>query len=240
MQPVSVILLAYNEREVIECVIRDNYDNVISKIPGSELIIAEDGSTDGTKEIIDKLKDEIPLRVVTGSGRKGYIKAFRDALTLPKLDLIFFSDASGKHKAEDYWKMLAVLEDSDVVIGYKRHRRDPLYRVVMSRIFNYLVNKYFGVHFHDINCGYRLMKKKAVQTILNDEWLFKDLINTELTLRMVAHRFKVNEVQVQHQPRAAGPSRGLPISIIPRAIYRTLKRFPILKREMKSMGGANQ
>ena len=50
-KPISIVILAHNEVEIIETVISEFYNKIIKKLPGSELIIAEDGSTDGTKEI---------------------------------------------------------------------------------------------------------------------------------------------------------------------------------------------
>lgn len=90
--PVSVILIAYNEAEVIEKEVEGFYREVVEKLPGSELIVAEDGSTDGTGEILRELAVRLPIRLVQGRERKGYKQALLDALQLPRHEWVLFSD----------------------------------------------------------------------------------------------------------------------------------------------------
>lgn len=235
MEPVSAIILTYNEAEVVEGVARGIYGEVVRKIPGSEFIIAEDGSTDGTKEILARIVPEMPgTRLVEGKQRKGYTRAYKDALRLCTNGLIFFSDSSGKHDPRDFWKLAEKINEYDMVIGYKARRQDPYYRVLMSRVFNFLVSRYFGCHFRDINSGFRLMKRRAIQRVLDEDWHMKHLINFEFTLRVLGHGYRVVEVPVTHNPRAHGPSRGLPLKKIPEAVAMALRTFPKLKRELRA------
>ena len=68
----SIVILVWNEADVIEEVVKDYYSKIICKSPGSELIVAEDGSDDGTKEILTKLATELPIKLIMGEKRKGY------------------------------------------------------------------------------------------------------------------------------------------------------------------------
>jgi len=242
MEPVSAVILVHNEAPVIEEVCRGIYNEVVQKIPGSEFVIAEDGSTDGTKEILKRIVPRMAgARLIEGKERKGYTRAYKDALRLCLNELIFFSDSSGKHDPADFWKLAEKIEECDMVIGCKAGRQDPFYRVLMSRVFNFLVSRYFGCHFRDINSGFRLMKKRAIQDVLGEDWHMKHLINFEFTLRVMAHGFRVVEIPVTHRPRAHGTSRGLPLKKIPAAIFMALRTFPELKSEMSRMrmsGGA--
>ena len=123
------------------------------------------------------------------------------------------------------------------VIGCKADRRDPFYRVAMSRVFNLLVSRYFGHRFRDINSGFRLMRREAIAPVLEEEWRMKHLINFEFTLRALGHGARIAEVPVRHSRRKHGPSRGLPLKKIPEAISMALRAFPALKREI---GGAKR
>ncbi len=234
--PVSVLLLAFNEREVIEGVVRECWTKVVQKLPGSELIVAEDGSTDGTSELLRELAKELPIRLVQSRDRKGYTRALRDALGLAEKELVFFSDSSGKHDPGDFWLLYDALGDGDMVIGYKHPRRDPFYRIVLTRAFNGLVNLYFGVRFRDINSGFRLMRRRAVERVLRDEWRMKHLISFELTLRMALRGLKVVQAPVSHRGREHGPSRGLPIKKIPEAVAQALRAFPLIKADCRDGG----
>jgi len=232
-EPVSVLLVCYNEAEIIEEVVRDFYSKIISKVPGSELIIAEDGSTDGTKEILKNLSAELPA-LVWDEGKKGrgYIEAYKHGVQVAKNDLILFCDASGKHDANDFYRMLPLVSQTDLVIGYKEHRADPFYRVIMSRTFNFLVNKYFDVNFNDINCPMRLFRKNAFLKVAADQWLSKAIINFEVTLRFINHGYKVTQIPITHYPRTNGDSRGLPFKTLPKTVMKVLKTMPILKKEL--------
>ena len=138
--PVSVVILAHNEVEVIETVVNDFYREVVLKNPSSELIVAEDGSTDGTKEILAEMqKTMTQLRWVEGKERRGYVEAFKEALLLPVNEIILYCDASGKHSASDFWKMEPFIDNHDMVLGYKESRADPLYRILSERSSTFLL-----------------------------------------------------------------------------------------------------
>src|SRR3989344_4615711 len=224
MEPISLIMLVHNEAETIEKVIRDYYDMVVGKIPGSEFIVAEDESTDGTQAILSRLAKEIPLCLVQGDGRKGYARAFRDALALPGKEIIFLSDSGGKHDPMDFWKLYEEIGEVDMVIGVKTNRQDSWFRRFLTRGYNQVVNLYFGSDFHDIDSGFRLVKKSVVRAALKSVWIFPELIASEFSLRIYAQGFKIKEVPVSYQARR-GPSRGLPLKKIPGAIWQVLSRF---------------
>ena len=94
---ISIIVPVYNEVEILEYLIKELYENVYVKFENITFIIAEDGSNDGTKKLLDELKNIYPIKLVSSSDRKGYVKAFLDALKIAKTEWVFFCDSSGKH-----------------------------------------------------------------------------------------------------------------------------------------------
>jgi glycosyltransferase involved in cell wall biosynthesis len=239
--PVSIVLLVHNEAEVIEGVIRDFHAKVISKVPGSEIVVAEDGSTDGTKEILHRLCGDIPeLRLEEGKEKRGYANAFKKAMALPRHELILFCDASGKHDPDDFWPMYQQIPAYDMIVGYKVRRQDPFYRIILTKVFNQCVNRYFGVSFRDIDCPLRLIRKQAFQKVAEVPWLQTSLINFEVTVRMVRMGFRVKEVPVKHFARKHGSSRGLPIRTIPKVVLTTLRNFPEIKRSLANPPSIHQ
>ena len=236
VQLVSVITLVFNEATVIEDVLRGLHEAVILRLPGSELIVAEDGSQDGTKEILQRLEQEIAIRLISGEQRKGYVQAYRDALGLARHDWVFFSDSGGKHDPADFWKLHQHIPEYDLVQGSKVNRQDAFYRLLLTRAFNWILNHYFGVDFHDIDCGFRLFSRQLALDLQCQDWIFGDLINSELTLRAVYRGYRAKEVPVSHFARKSGPSRGLPPRKIPRVILQTLRRLPLLKDTLTQPG----
>lgn len=232
MKGVSVVTLVHNEAEVIEGVIRGIHKSIISKMPDSEIIVCEDGSTDGTKEILVKLRKDIPFQLYMGSERKGYTRALRDALSLAKGEFIFFTDSDAQHNPEDFWKLSEKIADHDLVTGYKLDRKDGLFRSVISKSMNTIIGILFGLWIRDINCGFKLFRRELIDEILKEKWFFPDCIMTELVIRIHKMRGRIIEVPVEHRARL-GVSRSLPFSRLPKSSLGVLSNLIKLKLSIK-------
>lgn len=236
-EPVSVILIAYNEAEVIEREVEGFYREVVETLPGSELIVAEDGSTDGTGEILRKLADRLPIRLVQGPARKGYKQALLDALELPRHEWVLFSDTGGKFNPEDFWKLEPHRDQADLIVAVKVSRRDQPYRRLMTWGFNLLVSQYFGFRVRDVDSGFRLYRRDLARSIIGKKLIFHDLINTEITLRMLSGGAALQEVPVIASARP-NQSRGMPPRRIPAVIFHVLSVLPALRRDLKEQQAA--
>ena len=166
MKSLSVVIPVYNEAEVTEDVILGFYKHVINKYKDSVLIVAEDGSTDGTKEILKKLKKKIPMRLVMGDERKGYLRAVKDALMLADSDLVFFSDSDNTHDPRDFWKLMKNINGCDIATGVRKNRKDAFYRIFLSAAYNSIIRFVFGVDAKDTNVGFKLMRKEVAKDIV--------------------------------------------------------------------------
>jgi glycosyltransferase involved in cell wall biosynthesis len=230
-----VIINVFNEAETIEEDLRGIHVRIISKLPGSELIVAEDGSHDGTKEILERLKTELGIIHSTSLERKGYAKAFRDAVMLAKNPYIFFSDTGGKHDFEDFWRLYEHCENNALVSGVRHGRQDQIYRRVLTWGYNFLLRQYFGVSLHDADAGFRIYQTEVIRKIANEPWLNRNLISSELALRVIYSGFYVKEVPVSYRQRSS-TSRGLPASKIPKVVMSVLGNFSTLKKTLTSPG----
>lgn len=221
---VSIVLPVHNEKEGIEEVIKAIHKNVFSKLQDAEFIVAEDGSTDGTKEVLAKLAKEIPIKLVSSNDRKGYAKAVYDALGLAAKEVVFFLDSDGQHKESDFWKLLPFINDFDIITGYKCPRSDPPVRLFISRVMNTLIFFMFGVFFRDINSGFKLFRREALKTLLS-KYEGLDFISTEFLIKACLLNMQVAEVPVLHYERKFGESRGLPASKLPAKITKLFLDF---------------
>ena len=231
--PVSVIINVYNEASIIENEILSIHSKILSKLPGSELIIAEDGSSDGTKEIIIKYVHELGVIHSTSVERKGYAKALRDAMKVATNPYIFFSDTGGKFDFNDFWKLYGICDKYSLVLGVRSERSDQLYRRFLTFSYNFIFNKYFNVYLEDADSGFRLYSRELIFKICNEEWVNTSLIGSELALRTIFSGGSVGHVAVAYKQRS-GISRGLPPQKIPKVIISILKSFPRLKSILKS------
>jgi len=234
-EPVSVVVNVYNEAETIERELREIHAEIVAKLPGSELIVAEDGSTDGTKEILERLKTELGIIHSTASERKGYAKAFRDAVALAKNPFVFFSDTGGKLDFKEFWKLYAHRHEYDVLSGTRNERTDQWYRRLLTWSYNASLRAYFDVELRDADAGFRLYRTEVIRKISAEPWINKYLIASELALRAIYSGFTVKEIPIAYRQRA-GSSRGLPLKTIPKAIVSVVRNFPRVRQAITVPG----
>lgn len=231
--PVSVIINVFNEAAILEKEILEIHDKILSRLPGSELIVAEDGSTDGTKEIISKYVKRLGLIHSTDSKRKGYAQALKDAMIIAKNPYIFFSDSGGKFDFDDFWNLYPLCEQYALVLGIRQKRSDPFYRRLMTYGYNFLLRIYFHVDVKDSDSGFRIYKKILVNKLCDEDWVNKALIGSELVLRTLFSGGNIGYVPIVYKNRN-DESRGLPPQTMFNVITGVLKNFPKLKRIISS------
>ncbi len=233
LESLSVVLPVFNEGRTIERVLRELHTKVGARVPAAEFLVAEDGSTDATPEILQRLAPELGLRLVTGAKRKGYTRAVKDALALATEQWIFFSDSDGQQEPEDLFRLVDAVERSgaDIATGVKTPRCDPWPRLLLSQGLALANRVLLGERFADANCGFRLMRRSVVAELLPQVDKLPLFVNTELLLRARAAGYRVVEVPVRHYAREDGGSRGLPPSKIPGEVFRLVRGLLALRRE---------
>jgi glycosyltransferase involved in cell wall biosynthesis len=227
---VSVILLAHNEAGSIEQEIAAFNDVVIRHLPRYELIIAEDGSSDGTRERIEAVREKYGLRIVGAVERLGYARAVRNAVAQASGDFIFICDGGEKHDPADFWKLYDRRYDADLIAGRRTERRDQRHRLLLTSALNLFVRLFFGVDMRDADSGIRLYNRRVVDQVFASPLLFRGFISTEIAVRASKCGLRCLEVPVSY--RRGRTSRGLPLRNMPRAIMRLLADSWTLKREL--------
>lgn len=233
--PLSVILMGHNESETIALEIKSYYENILRKFRHSEFIIAEDGSTDGTREILKKLQKKYSLTLLTTPKKRGYASSLRLALRRSKGEVVFYADAGNKHNPKDFWKLYKDLNKYELISGYKAKRHDPWYRLFLAWGLNNLVTVYFGPHCKDVDSGFKLFTKDVKEKILSEKWILKNNISLEIMLRAYYQGVKIKEVPVLHKARKFGVSRGLPPKKILSVVVELLQQFPYIKHRMNKL-----
>src|SRR5688500_10239749 len=229
---VSLILLAHNEAATIAEEIIAFHEKVVSRLERCELIVAEDGSSDGTREIIQSVQTKAPLRLVGGAARKGYYRAVADAIAEAREPFICLCDAGLKHDPEDFWQLYRVRESYDIVAGRKTGRRDQLYRRALTAGLNLFLRWYFQVPVRDADSGFRMYSRVVAEQIVAPGLRFTNFVSAEIAIRAIKAGFRYGEVPVSYAARE-GPSRGLPLRVIPRAIRGLFREARALRRELR-------
>src|SRR5262245_2620004 len=135
-ETLSIILPVHNEVESLEIVISE-WDSYIRRIKGVHhvFIICEDGSTDGTKELIYHLERKFPIINNTMLGRRGYGQAVRDGINCSKSDYILCIDSDGQIGPERMHEVWSARSDSYFLMGRRQKRQDAKSRLIYSKLF---------------------------------------------------------------------------------------------------------
>lgn len=203
--PVSIVMPVYNEEEIIQQTVRDYHSEIVKQLPGSEMVIVNDCSTDGTPTILGKLENELEgIKVLKPERNGGHGKALRLAYENAKLSLVFHTDSDYQFDPKDFWKLYAEIEDHDLVIGYRATRHDPFPRLVITNILRASNMVIFGFNIRDANSPFRLIRKECLEECLKviDTDAFAPSIMLTISARWMGYRVK--EIPVTHLPRLTG------------------------------------
>ena len=226
---VAIVLPCYNEVDIIEKVILEFYNELKGKIP-FEIIVCEDGSTDGTKDILRKLSKKIPLKAILGYERKGYAGGLKDGLRLVKAKYVLFVDADGQHRAKDFWKLYPLRKKYDIVSGWRVKRADGFHRIIMSKTFQFLARTLFRLpNFKDITAPFKLVRVNVAKSIAARCRYMKESFWTEFTIRACNMGFRIKEVPVLHRRRLSGDTRVYKASKILGIVFSQFRGLLYLK-----------
>lgn len=211
-----VIIPTYNEKENIENIIRA----VFGLEKSFDILVIEDGSPDGTADIVKRLIGEFPdrLSIVERSGKLGlgtaYITGFKWAIE-HQYDYIFEMDADFSHNPNDLPRLYSACANDgfDLAIGSRYVSgvnvvNWPIGRVLMSYFASKYVRFITGFKVHDTTAGFKCYRRRVLETINLDEIRFKGYaFQIEMKYTAYKCRFKIKEVPVIFINRELGTSK---------------------------------
>ncbi|MBI2424700.1 MAG: glycosyltransferase family 2 protein [Candidatus Hydrogenedentes bacterium] len=172
-----------------------------------DLTIIDDGSPAHTLELLDAIQKTWPqVKVLRHEKNRGYGGALRSGFQAAAKEWIFYTDGDAQYDVRELERLVAAAgPEVDVVQGYKITRHDPLHRIVIGRIYHYLVKLAFGLKLRDVDCDFRLIRR----TVFDKVALKSDsgLICAEMMTKIQRNGFRVTEVPVHHFERAHGKSQ---------------------------------
>jgi glycosyltransferase involved in cell wall biosynthesis len=236
-EPVSILMPVSNEADVIEEVVEEWVREVISHLPpGSELLFDEAASTDGTRDILQRLTVKYPFINVEYRDKKdGFANAARRLYERAKCPWVFFTDSDGQYVARDFWKLAKHADDRyDLIRGAKIGRKDPFIRRLASAIFNKIIQFLFNINYLDFNSAFFLIRRDALRDILGHMNCMPTLINTELLLRLELENYSIKQVYVLHRQRLFGVSRGLAPSAFIKHSLKAVKGLYAIKASYRT------
>ena len=187
--------------------------------PDWEIVLVDDGSTDDTVAVARAAMGTANgrLRVLSHERKRGYGITVADGLRAARMDYVAFMDGDGQFDAADLRRLVDLMSSADLAAGWRRHRADPSYRLVIAGVFNLLVRMLYGVRVRDIDCGLKLMRREVLDAAA--PLLARSaLLNTELYFKCGRSGLRIQQVAVNHYPRVAGVRSGARLIPILRAV----------------------
>jgi glycosyltransferase involved in cell wall biosynthesis len=214
---ISILLPAFNEAAQIEMCVRKVEDAVKSFSKSYEIIVSEDGSTDGTEVIVAKLAKRNPnLFLLHSHTRLGKGKGIKNALSFSKGKIITFMDVDLATDLDCLPALLQVVKKNGGMAIGSRHvkgssvQRRPS-RTMFSLTYNFFVRLLFLDGIHDHQCGFKTMSREVAEAVLNVSKSDGYFFDTEMIVRCKQLGFPVVEVAVQWAERDKGASKVNPV-----------------------------
>lgn len=225
----SLVMPAHNEVHNLPAVVARAVE-VLSKLSEHyQIVIVDDGSRDGTTELIDTLAaGNAAITPVHHPHNRGYGAALTSGFNASTGDYVMFMDADQQFDIGDLTYLAPFVGEYDIVAGYRLHRQDARYRLIYARIFNIAVRLLFGVAVRDVDCAFKVCRADLLHKIkLTSPGA---LINTELLAKAKRSGATIVEVGVNHYPRPSGESSGGSPKVVFRAMKDTLALWLRMRR----------
>jgi glycosyltransferase involved in cell wall biosynthesis len=198
----SIVIPAYNESARIEAALSSVLTCVESRSWDAEILVVDDGSTDGTPAIIQRWRSTHPrLHLIQNPGNRGKGYSVRNGLLQSAGDIVMFTDADLSAPIEEAERLIEAIDNgADVAIGsrwldkQKQTIHQPIYRRFFGRCFNWVTRKVIGLPFKDTQCGFKAFKRDAAQTIFRLQTIERWGFDPEILF--IARKLKYTIVEV--------------------------------------------
>jgi len=203
----SITAPVYNEREIIENVLAEWQEVFRRDAIAGEIVLGEDGSTDGTKDVLRALQaQQANLIVVDHPANRGYGHALSSAIARSSGEYVLSIDSDGQFDAGEYALLLAEMRKGcDIVTGYRQSKQDSALRVVADRVLNGIIRVLFRVRLRDTNCALKLFRGDVARHLTIEARGYPT--PTELLIRAQTLGYRIGEVGITHRQRAGGASK---------------------------------
>jgi glycosyltransferase involved in cell wall biosynthesis len=219
---ISVVLPAYNEQEALPHTVA-GFAAVLPDVAGEwEIVVADDGSVDGTPAVCEALVREYGerFRCVRLVPNQGYGAALAAGIAAARHDWVLLSDSDGQFDPADLPSLVAHAGGSPIVIGHRVTRAEGRRRQFTSGVFNMMARVLFGFRVRDIDCAFKLIDASMVKAV--PLTCRRYLVNTEILHAFVRSGFQPVEVGVRHRARKGGESK-IGFRDVPRSLLEMFK-----------------
>ncbi|MBP9997493.1 MAG: glycosyltransferase family 2 protein [Lachnospiraceae bacterium] len=229
-----IVMPAYNEEENIESVVKAWYECLACACDGSKLVIADNGSTDRTHEILTELKNNYPALEILGDTNRYHgpklIALYKYAIA-EGATYIFQTDSDGQTNPDEFLAFWDMRDNYDAIIGSRPIRGDGLSRKMVEKVLCVILHFFYGINISDANAPFRLMSAKLLGKYIDRFDDLYNLPNAMLTTFFVYYKENILFKDVTFMPRQAGKS-SINIKRIFAIGWKALSDFSRFKKNM--------
>ncbi len=219
---ISVFFPCYNEAPNVGSMVEKTIPVLTSLTSDFEIILVNDGSSDGTAEIIDTLAEKNPcVKAVHHRQNSGYGAALQSGFRAASKDLVFYTDGDAQFDIGELVAIMPLIRQYDIVSCYRLDRKEGLIRKINAWCWSRLVCWIFSMKIKDIDCAFKLFKRKIFDDI--EMHSTGALIDTEILARAVKKGYTVTQAGVHHYSRTAGEQTGANLAVILKAFKELYK-----------------
>ncbi len=241
MPSISLVLPAYNEADNIEPLIAEAVPALEANAEDYEIIVVDDGSKDDTAAVTRRVMETNPrVRLVQHPKNQGFGAAVFSGFTHAVKDWIFYTDADRQFVLSELARFVPLMDQADLIAGYRAPRRDPPLRVLYGKGWSLLCTLLFGYTVRDVDCGFKLFRREIIERLASQIQSRGATFSIEWLVRAKRAGYRFVELPVTHRPRVAGSQTGANLKVIGRA-FRELVRFRLqlwregaVQKEMRS------
>ena len=216
---ISICLPIFNEAKSIEFVI-DEWVNLMNKLSLEfKIICSEDGSTDGTKEILKEIANKDTRIIInTFEERRGYTKAVISGINKVNTKYVLCIDSDGQYDPSDFenfWNNKDKLQDNYFLIGNRINRKDGFFRYIISKLFKAYHKILFKNDLSDPSCPYVFFNKKDFYPIKDHLNYMQEGFWWGFVGSCLLRKIKFFEININHRKRIEGNTNVYKINKIP-------------------------
>ena len=220
---VSVIIPVYNETRTIEEIVR----RVKAQNVAKEILIVDDGSTDGTRQILESMNEVGETRVIFHDRNLGKGAAVRTGINNASGDVLLIQDADLEYDPRDYASLLQPIEEglADVVYGSRflgaARRPVMFWHMVANKLLTFLTNILYNTILTDMETGYKVFKKEVIEGVNLRANRFD--FEPEFTAKILKRKVRVFEVPIVFNPRDYNEGKKIGLKDAFQAVWSLLK-----------------
>lgn len=223
---ISVVIPAFNEEKPIKDVVKDA-TLILKKLKVDyEIVLVNDGSTDDTRKIIDKLARSRNIRAVHHKKNKGFTGAMKTAFASARKHLIFLAPADGQFDFSELPKFIETIRGYDVATGYRVSNKEHFSRKIKAVIFHlpylFLNRELLGINLREFSTV-SLWRRKVVQSIKIESADRSAMFLPEAISKAMKQRYRFVEVPIHWRLRRGGEAKGTSLLVAIKSLFGILR-----------------